>query len=91
MNFLRWLFRKPNKKRKLRTASQDTICENRNQEVVSETAELTFYVDRLHRAFKKLSRVGEFVSLWIPRTDYPDEVYIYHKNGPGGCLVQCIS
>jgi hypothetical protein len=104
MNFLRWLFRKPNKKPKLRTPSQgticedrtqevvsetpsqDTVCEDRTQEVVSETAELTFYVDGLQRAFKELSRVGEFVNLYIPRIDYPDEVYIYHKNGPGGCL-----
>ena len=86
MNFLRWLFRKPNKKPKLITSPQNIIPANQNQEVINETVGFTFRVDKLQTDFKEFSRVGEFVNLWIPEIDYPDKVYIYHRDGPGGCL-----
>jgi len=86
MNLLRWLFRKPNKKPKLRTSPQNIIPANQNQEVINETVGFTFRVDKLQTDFKEFSRVGEFVNLWIPKIDYPDKVYIYHRDGPGGCL-----
>ncbi|MBL7175267.1 MAG: hypothetical protein ISS66_05515 [Desulfobacteraceae bacterium] len=87
MNFLRWLFRKPNTKPKLRTSPQNIIPANQNQEVINETDGFTFRVDELQTDFKEFSRVGEFVNLWIPKIDYPDKVYIYHRSaGPEGRL-----
>lgn len=86
MSFLSRLFGKPNKKPKLITSPQNIIPANQDQEVLNETDGFTFRVDELQTDFKKLSRVGEFVNLWIPKIDYPDKVYIYHRNGPLGCL-----
>lgn len=86
MSFLRWLFGKPNKKPKLITSPQNIIPANQDQEVINETDGFTFRVDELQTDFKEFSRVGESVKLWIPKIDYPDKVYIYHRDGPGGCL-----
>ncbi len=56
-----------------------------NQEVINETGSLTFFVDELQIGFKEFSHVGESVNLWIPK-EHGDKVYIYHRNGPYGCL-----
>jgi len=85
MSFLRWLFGKPNKKPDRIETSQDGVPANQKKEVVNETGCLTFFVDRLQIEFKEFSQVGESVKLWIPKVN-PDKVYIYHRNGPGGCL-----
>ena len=94
MGFLRRLFGKPNKKPDRIEKPQHVIPANQNQgidrkthqEVINETGHFTFYVDGLQNKFKEFSQVGEPVSLWIPKVDDPDEVYIYHRGGPGGCL-----
>jgi hypothetical protein len=32
------------------------------------------------------THVGMSVKLWIPKIAHPDKVYIYHRDGPGGCI-----
>lgn len=86
MNFLRWLFRNPNKSAKSSSHPQYIIPANQNQEFLNKTTDFTFRVDGLQTDFEEFSRVGEVVKLWIPKIDYPDKVYIYHRDGPGGCL-----
>ena len=86
MGFLSWLFGKPNKKSDFIEPPQDVIPANQNQEDSNEAGCLTFFVDGLQIEFKEFSQVGESVKLWIPKVNNPDKVYIYHGNGPGGCL-----
>lgn len=85
MNFLRWLFGKPNKKPNCIEPHQNDVPANQNKEV-SNAIVLSFFVDGLQLEFKEFSRIGESVKLWIPKTNNPDKVYIYHRDGPGGCL-----
>jgi len=58
--------------------------------VTSEpVGEICFYVDGLQRNFKDYSFVGESLNLWVPKDEGVkvfDKVYIYHRDGPGGCL-----
>ncbi|MCK4829591.1 hypothetical protein KA005_78430 [bacterium] len=86
MGFLRWLFGEPNKKPDYIEPPQDVIPANQNQENSNKTNCFTFFVDGLQIEFKEFSQVGESVKLWIPKINNPDKVYIYHRNGPGGCL-----
>lgn len=86
MGFLRWLFGKQDKKTNFIEPHQDVIPAKQNQEVINETGCLTFCVDNLQSEFKEFSRIGESVKLWIPKINNPDKVYIYHRDGPGGCL-----
>jgi|LGOV01.1.fsa_nt_gb hypothetical protein len=86
MGFLRWLFGEPNKKPDYIEPPQDLIPANQNQEDSNKTNCFTFFVDGLQDNFKEFSHVGESVNLWIPDVDDPDKVYIYHRDGPGGCL-----
>lgn len=83
MGFIRWLFGKPNKKPECIEPPQDGVPANQNQEVSNETDALTFFVDGLQ--IQEFTQVGMSVKLWIPKVN-PDKVYIYHRDGPGGCL-----
>jgi len=85
MSFLSWLFGKQGENLTFIQPLQDVIPANKNQMDSNETGGLTFYVDGLQNEFKEFSRVGESVKLWIPKVN-PDKVYIYHRDGPGGCL-----
>jgi len=86
MGFFRWMFGKPNKKPDRIEVPKYVIPANQNQELINETGCLTFFVDGLQIEFKEFSQIGEPVNLWIPKIDYPDKVYVYHRDGPGGCL-----
>jgi len=87
MGILRRLFRKPNKKPdRLLQTTQQGVPPIQKPQVLNKTIWLNFFVDKLQNKFKEFSHVGESVQLWIPKIDYPEKIYIYHRNGPGGCL-----
>lgn len=83
MGFLSWLFGKPNKKPDFIEPPQDVIPANQNQEDSNKTDCLTFFIDGPH--IREGTQVGTSVKLWIPKVN-PDKVYIYHRDGPDGCL-----
>ena len=87
MGILRRLFGKPNKKPdRLLQTTQQAVPPIQKPQVLNKTIWLNFFVDGLQKEFKEFSHVGESVKLWIPKIDYPEKIYIYHRNGPGGCL-----
>ena len=43
----------------------------------------TFFIERPH--IREGTQVGTTVKLWIPKVN-TDKVYIYHRDGPDGCL-----
>ena len=68
---------------------------NEDNKFFKESYYCNFSVEDLQANFKNFSQVGESVKLWIPKDDAlkddtdddaPDKVYIYHRDGPGGCL-----
>lgn len=85
MGFLDWLFGKQREKSTYTETPHEINPTNKNQENYYGSDGFTFYVDNLQRNFKEFSCIGESVKLWIPQ-DNPDKVYIYHRDGPGGCL-----
>ena len=86
MGFLRWLFGRPSERVTLTEPPQDVVPEKMNQDDSNKTDCFSFFVDGLQIEFKDFSQAGESVKLWIPKVNNPDKVYIYHRNGPGGCL-----
>ncbi|MFH0789566.1 MAG: hypothetical protein V2B13_18395 [Pseudomonadota bacterium] len=84
MSFLHWLFGKPNKKPNLIEPPQDVIPANQNQEDSNKTDCFSFFVDQPRIA--DYTHLGMSVNLWIPKVNNPDKVYIYHRNGPAGCI-----
>lgn len=83
MGFLRWLFAKSSKKPNFTEPPQSIIPANQIQGDSNKTDCLTFFVDGPH--VQEFTQVGMAVNLWIPKVN-PDKVYIYHRDGPGGCL-----
>jgi len=90
IGILSWLFGKQNKKPNPIEPSPEVIPVKSNQVDTHEPGCLTFYVNSLQKEFKEFSHVGESLNLWVPKDDdgvkILDKVYIYHRNGPGGCL-----
>jgi hypothetical protein len=85
MGFIRRLFGNQTEKPTLAEPIHNVISTNENQADSHESGYFSFYVSGLQNEFKEFSRIGESVNLWIPK-DNPDRVYIYHRDGPGGCL-----
>jgi hypothetical protein len=89
MNFLSWLLGKSSEKINPTKSLNKFDSTNFNQIDSNKVEHLSFYVDGLQRNFKDYSSVGESLNLWVPKEEgvkILDTVYIYHKNGPGGCL-----
>ena len=98
MGVLRWLLGKPNRKldyveprieppvEPLVEPPHGGVPADQQKEVSNAIDAFSFFVDGLQTEFKKFSQVGESVKLWIPKVNNPDKVYIYHRDGPGGCL-----
>jgi len=89
MSFLSRLFGKKSPISTQTERHDNTNLENNNQLNHYGTQGFTFYVDRLQNDFKSCSSIGEYLNLWVPKDNdikVFDKVYIYHKNGPGGCL-----
>ena len=72
MNFLRWLFRKPNTK-------PDSVPANQNK----ETDCFLFYVDEPN--IQDFTRLGKRVKLWTPKDD-PGRVFVFQGDGPDARL-----
>lgn len=85
MAFLSWLFGKRPQELTTQESVDERIPHDDNQMGDHDSGYITFYVDGLQKDFRKFSEVGESLNLWIPKVN-PDKVYIYHRNGPGGCL-----
>ena len=69
--------------------SQGVITANINQEDSDfqrflKTDGFIFSVDGPR--IQEDTHVGISVKLWIPKVKNPDKVYIYHRDGPGGCI-----
>ena len=85
--FLRWIIKNRPDPNVIHTAPIKKLETGQGKKGISETTTFAFHVDGLQTDFQQYSRIGEFVTLWIPKTDYPDKVYIYHKSaGPHGYL-----
>lgn len=59
--------------------------DKKTQPAINKISYFDFIVDGLQTNFKEFSYVGESVKLWIPKDD-AEKVFIYHRDGPGGCL-----
>lgn len=66
-------------------AGAKTNEDKKTQPSINKTNYFDFLVDGLQTNFKEISYVGESVKLWIPK-DNAEKVFIYHRDGPGGCL-----
>jgi hypothetical protein len=91
MSFLSWLFGKSNKKPNIEEPYkgshpiQESVPINQKHKDSDKTEYISFFVDSPHIA--DYTRVGMSVKLWIPKgVKNPDKVYIYHWDGPGGCI-----
>jgi hypothetical protein len=81
---LRWLGGKPKQATKLIESAPHVAPLRQNQEEdLSKTSAFSFFVDEPR--LQDYTKVGLSVKLWTPKEN-PEQVYIYHRDGPGGCL-----